>query len=289
LSTTHAGAVVLTAETAKQFSGNVLVSPNPYLTFAYITQIFTTREKITSSIHPTAVIEGSIPEESNIEIGPFVYIANGASIGHGTRIESHVAIGKNVKIGKDCVIKAGVKIADGCVIGNRVILHPGAVVGADGFGLARAQHGWVKIEQTGVVRIGDDCEIGANTTVDCGAIEDTVLGNDVRLDNQIQIAHNVTIGNHTVIAGCTAVAGSTKIGANCLIGGGVGIVGHIEICDEVTIQAMALVTHSIKEPGSYSSVSPLQPTKQWRKNAVRVRQLDQIARKVNLLEKKLND
>jgi UDP-3-O-[3-hydroxymyristoyl] glucosamine N-acyltransferase len=170
-----------------------------------------------------------------------------------------------------------------------VILHPGAVVGADGFGLARAQHGWVKIEQTGVVRIGDDCEIGANTTVDCGAIEDTVLGNDVRLDNQIQIAHNVTIGNHTVIAGCTAVAGSTKIGANCLIGGGVGIVGHIEICDEVTIQAMALVTHSIKEPGSYSSVSPLQPTKQWRKNAVRVRQLDQIARKVNLLEKKLND
>ncbi len=293
LSETQAGAVILTAKMAEHFTGNVLISENPYVTFAYVAQQFQKSmeqsNSNTKSIHTTAAIDDDAVVAAGVGVGPLTVIGQGARIASGTEIASHVSIGDDVKIGRDCVIKAGVKIESGCVLGDRVIVHPGAVIGADGFGLARDHHGWVKIPQTGVVEIGDDCEIGANTTIDCGAIENTVLGKDVRLDNQIQIGHNVVIGDHTVIAGCTAVAGSAEIGKNCMIGGGVGIVGHIKICDGVTIQAMALVTHTINEAGSYSSVSPLQPTQLWRKNAVRARQLDKIARKVNQLEKKIND
>ena len=289
LSNTDAGVVILTEELAKEFQGNALISHNPYVTFAYIAQHFAAQHKPEPKIHATAVIAESAQVAENVSIGAYSVIGPNTQIKPGTVIENHVSIGADVTIGADCFIKSGVKIESGCELGDRVILHPGAVIGADGFGLARDKHKWVKIPQTGVVILGDDSEVGANTTIDCGAIENTIIGNDVKLDNQIQIGHNVVIGDHTVIAGCTAVAGSAKIGANCLIGGGVGIVGHIEICDGVTVQAMALVTHSINAPGSYSSVPPLQPTKQWRKNAVRTRQLDQMARKINQLEKKLND
>jgi len=154
------------------------------------------------------------------------------------------------------------------------------VIGADGFGIAPSSAGWTKVPQLGGVRIGDDCEIGANTTIDRGAIEDTVLEEDVRLDNQIQIGHNVRIGAHTAMAGCAAVAGSTRIGRWCLIGGAAGIVGHLEVCDRVTITAMSLVTRSIREPGEYSSGTPLQPRRQWRRNAARFGQLDALARSV---------
>lgn len=289
LNKSAAGVVILTEEMAKEFNGNALISANPYVTFAYVAQHFAASEKQAPVFHKTAVIDDSTNVAKEVAIGAYTVIGTNCQIGQGTVIHNHVSIGDNVKIGRDCVIKSGVKIESGCELGDRVIIHPGAVIGADGFGMARDQHQWVKIPQTGVVILGDDCEVGANTTIDCGAIENTVLGKDVKLDNQIQIGHNVVIGDHTVIAGCSAVAGSAKIGKNCLIGGGVGIVGHIEICDGVTIQAMALVTHSIKEPGSYSSVAPLQPTRKWRKNAARARQLDKIARKVNQLEKKLND
>jgi len=293
LHTTHAGAVILSPEMAKKYDGNALIAKDPYLTFAYIAQLIESLnkplQKSKPSIHSTAVVETIEPLETSIVIGPFSYIAEGVAIGAGTVIGSHVSIGYGVRIGENCEIKAGVKIEADCLLGDRVVVHSNAVIGADGFGLARGKQGWVKIPQSGGVQIGDDCEIGANTTIDCGAIEDTILGRDVRLDNQIQIGHNVIIGDHTVIAGCTAVAGSAEIGANCLIGGGVGVVGHIKICDGTTVQAMALVTHSIKKPGSYSSVSPLQPTKQWQKNAVRAKQLDKIVRKVNQLERKLND
>jgi len=293
LESTQAGAVILNSEMATKYHGNALITEDPYLCFAYIAQLFEQlRAQINNqkpNIHPSVVTELTEPLDDSISIGPLSYIAANVKIGTGTIVESHVSIGKGVQLGKNCHIKTGARVAAGCQIGDRVMLHPGVVIGADGFGLARGQQGWVKIPQTGVVQIGDDCEIGANTTIDRGAIEDTVLGKDVRLDNQIQIGHNVIIGDHTVIAGCTAVAGSAEIGKNCLIGGGVGIVGHIKICDGVTVQAMALVTHSIKKPGSYSSVSPLQPTKQWQKNAVRAKQLDKIARKVNQLERKIND
>jgi UDP-3-O-[3-hydroxymyristoyl] glucosamine N-acyltransferase len=289
LSSTQAGAVILSAAVADQFTGNALLADDPYVTFAKVATLFADAELAPLEQHPSAVVAASAELTGPVGIGPLAVIGESSRIGAGTRIANHVSIAEDVQIGKDCQIKAGAKIEAGCRLGDRVIVHPGAVIGADGFGLARDQNGWVKIPQTGVVVIGDDCEIGANTTIDCGAIDNTVLGNDVRLDNQIQIGHNVVIGDHTVIAGCTAVAGSAVIGKNCMIGGCVGVVGHISICDGVTIQAMALVTHSIKEPGSYSSASPLQKTADWRKNAVRTRQLDKLARKIIQLEKKIND
>lgn len=293
LKSTQAGAVVLSTKAAEHFAGNALISDNPYVTFAHVARLFFAENNRAlnqvNEIDSTAVISEQATLGHNLAIGPLTVIAEAVEIKDNCIIESHVSIGRGVKLGQDCVIKSGVIIEPGTVIGDRVIIHPGAVIGADGFGLARDVEGWVKIPQTGIVEIGDDCEIGANTTIDCGAIENTRLGCDVRLDNQIQIGHNVQIGDHTVIAGCTAVAGSAKIGKNCFIGGGVGIVGHIEICDRVTIQAMALVTHSITNPDSYSSVAPLQPTNQWRRNAVRAKQLDQLAKRVKQLERKLND
>jgi UDP-3-O-[3-hydroxymyristoyl] glucosamine N-acyltransferase len=166
-----------------------------------------------------------------------------------------------------------------------VLVHPGAVIGADGFGLAFERDHWIKVPQLGGVVIGDDCEIGANTTIDRGALGDTVLGDDVRLDNQIQIAHNVAIGSHTAMAGCSAIAGSTTIGQYCLIGGSAGILGHLTIADRVTVHAMSLVTHSIREAGEYTSGTPIQPNRQWRRNAARFKHLDAIARRVDAIEK----
>ena len=172
-------------------------------------------------------------------------------------------------------------------LGRRVLVHPGVVIGADGFGLAFDKDHWLKVPQLGGVVIGDDCEIGANTTIDRGALEDTVLEEDVRLDNQIQIAHNVRIGAHTAMAGCSAVAGSATIGRYCLVGGGAGILGHITVADKVTITSMTLVTHSIREPGEYSSGTPIHDNRTWRRNAARFKHLDELARRVQALEKDL--
>jgi UDP-3-O-[3-hydroxymyristoyl] glucosamine N-acyltransferase len=192
-------------------------------------------------------------------------------------------------IGDDCQVGAGselvarVTLVTRVRLGERVRVHPGAVLGAEGFGLAMDEGHWIKVPQLGGVAIGDDCEIGANTTIDRGAIDDTVLEEDVRLDNQIQIGHNVRIGAHTAMAGCVAIAGSTRIGRYCLIGGGVGMVGHIDICDKVLVTARSLVTHSITEPGEYSSGTPIQPSREWRRNAARFKHLDELARKINAL------
>lgn len=285
LKTTQAGIVIVSNNDSQNYQGNKLVAKDPYLAFAKISSLFQKNQTRYSGIHQTAIIAESASIEEAVNIAPYCVIGENTKIGKGTILESHVIIGDDCSLGSDCVIKSHVTIASECQIGNRVIVHPGVVIGADGFGLARDNHGWIKVPQLGAVKIGDDCEIGANTTIDRGTLSDTILENDVRLDNQIQIAHNVYIGAHTVMAGCSAVAGSAKIGSNCLIGGGVGIVGHIEICDNVTLQSMALVTHSIKKAGSYSSVSPIQETKDWRKSAVRIKQLDKIARKLSNLEK----
>ncbi|MEO7066086.1 MAG: UDP-3-O-(3-hydroxymyristoyl)glucosamine N-acyltransferase, partial [Rhodanobacter sp.] len=183
---------------------------------------------------------------------------------------------------------ARVTLVTRVTLGQRVLIHPGAVIGADGFGLAFDQDHWIKLPQLGGVRIGDDCEIGANTTIDRGALEDTVLEEDVRLDNQIQIAHNVHIGAHTAMAGCAAVAGSARIGRYCMIGGNAGVLGHLELADRVTITAKSLVTHSIHEAGEYSSGTPLQENQQWRKNAARFKHLDEHVRQLMALEKDSN-
>lgn len=285
LQTTKAGIVIVSEVPSQKFKGNVLIAADPYVAFAKIASLFQNKNNSFTGIHATVIQSDSAIIENNVTIGPYCIIGENTTIKQGTVLEAHVTIGDNCQIGENCTIKPNVVILYDCSIGNRVILHPGAIIGADGFGLARDKQGWIKVPQLGAVQIGDDCEIGANTTIDRGTLDDTILENDVRLDNQIQIAHNVYIGEHTVMAGCSAIAGSAKIGKNCLIGGGVGIIGHIEVCDGVTLQSMALVTHSIKKPGSYSSVSPIQETKDWRRSAVRIKQLDKIAKRLAVLEK----
>ncbi|MBL4772714.1 MAG: UDP-3-O-(3-hydroxymyristoyl)glucosamine N-acyltransferase [Alcanivoracaceae bacterium] len=288
LKTTKAGIIIVAKEESDGFQGNILIAADPYLAFAKIATLFQNNETSFSGIHETVVIASTAIIDKNVTIGPYCIIGDNTNIKKGTCLEARVTIGNNCIIGIDCRLKANVVISSDCVLGDRVMIHPGAIIGADGFGLARDKNGWIKVPQLGAVRIGDDCEIGANTTIDRGTLDDTILERDVRLDNQIQIAHNVHIGEHTVMAGCSAAAGSAKIGKNCLIGGGVGILGHLQVCDNVTLQSMALVTHSIKKPGSYSSVSPMQETREWRKSAVRIRQLDKIAKRLASLEKKLN-
>jgi UDP-3-O-[3-hydroxymyristoyl] glucosamine N-acyltransferase len=189
-------------------------------------------------------------------------------------------IGAGVAIGEGTRLNARVTIYDGCSVGARCVLHSGVVIGADGFGMARDAGRWVKIPQVGSVRIGDDVEIGANTTIDRGALDDTVIEDGVKLDNQIQIAHNCVIGAHTVIAGCTGISGSVTVGKHCMIGGGVGLVGHISICDHVTISGFSLITKSITEPGTYTSGLPFMPHAEWLRNAVHLRRLGEMAREL---------
>ena len=289
LQQTKAGIVLLADKDKNEYGGNCLISENPYVDFAKIATLFQNTQTNFKGIHATAIIAQSAKIAENVSIGAYCIVGENSEIGHNSRLEAHVTIGNNCKIGNNCQIKANVVISYDCQIGNRVILHQGAIIGGDGFGLARDKEKWIKVPQLGAVQIGDDCEIGANTTIDRGTLDDTILEHDVHLDNQIQIAHNVHIGAHTVMAGCSAVAGSAKIGKNCFIGGGVGILGHLQVCDNVTLQSMALVTHSIRKAGSYSSITPLQKTEDWRKNAVRFKHLDKLARKLYKLEKQNND
>jgi UDP-3-O-[3-hydroxymyristoyl] glucosamine N-acyltransferase len=207
---------------------------------------------------------------------------------------THCIVGRDCIVGAQSRLVARVTLVQDVRLGRRVLVHPGAVLGADGFGLAFErdapdQGHWIKVPQLGGVVIGDDCEIGANTTIDRGALGDTVLEEDVRLDNQIQIAHNVHIGAHTALAGCAAVAGSASIGRYCLIGGSAGILGHLSITDRVTVTAMSLVTHSIREPGEYSSGTPIQSNRQWRRNAARFKHLDEIVRRLGGAGKEPSD
>ncbi len=211
------------------------------------------------------------------------------SIGAGVQIAGGCYIGAGSTIGADSRVSANVVICHGVTIGERVNIAPGAVIGSDGFGLANEDGKWINVPQLGSVRIGDDVDIGANTTIDRGALEDTVLEEGVRLDNQIQVAHNVHIGAHTAIAGCVGISGSARIGKHCMIGGGAGIVGHLEIADNVVITGMTMVTRSISRPGVYSSGVPAQDNDSWNRNYARLRQLDKLARKVQKLERSLGE
>lgn len=280
-----ASAVVMRAADSESYAGTALVADDPYVAFAKIAALFDPLPPPQPGIHASAVVDGRAQVDPGAQIGPFV------SIGAGSRIAAGVVVGPGCVIGEDCEIGEGSTLVARVVLvrrvrlGRRVMVHPGAVIGADGFGLAMDAGQWIKVPQQGGVSIGDDCEIGANTTIDRGAIEDTVLEEDVRLDNQIQIGHNVRIGAHTAMAGCSAVAGSASIGRYCLIGGGAGVLGHLELCDRVMVTAMSLVTHSIKEPGEYSSGTPLMTNREWRKSAARFKQLDALARRMPAADK----
>jgi len=279
LATTRAGAVILGPGDRDAASMPRIVSDNPYAYYAKTVSLFHPEEAARPGIHPFAQIDGSANVDAYAEIGAFVVIGPRASVARGARIGSHCVIGEDAAIGEGTRLHPRVTVYAGCRVGARCVVHSGAVIGADGFGMAREAGRWLKIPQVGGVRIGDDVEIGANTTIDRGALDDTVIEDGVKLDNQIQVAHNCVIGAHTVIAGCTGISGSVTIGKNCMIGGGVGIVGHISICDRVTISGMTFVTKSITEPGTYTSGLPFMPHAQWLRNAAQLRHLDEIARR----------
>ena len=285
LAGTRAAVVVSRAEHASGCPVPVLIAGDPYLAYAKIAALFEATPAARPGVHSAAVVEPGARIAATASIGPFCAIASDAMIEDGAVLGPHCVIGEGCVVGAQSRLVSNVTLVARVRLGKRVLIHPGAVLGADGFGIADDHGQWVKVPQLGGVRVGDDCEIGANTTIDRGALEDTLLEEDVRLDNQIQIGHNVVIGAHTAMAGCSAVAGSARIGRHCLVGGGAGVLGHLTITDRVTITAMTLVTHSIDAPGDYSSGVPIQENRQWRKNATRFKHLDELARRVAALEK----
>lgn len=289
LNETHAGAVIVATGLGSELSTNVIEAADPYVAYAKAASLLYPDLISESGIHPTAWIDPTAVVADNVSIGPHVTIDKSVVIESGVSISAGSVIEPNVFIGENCRIKANVTLCHNVQIGQRVIIHPGAVIGADGFGIANDNGKWIKVPQIGRVVIGNDVEIGANTTIDRGAIEDTFIADGVKLDNQIQIAHNVIIGEHTVIAGCVGIAGSTRIGKYCAIGGGTGISGHLDIADGVQLTGMTMVTKSITESGVFSSGIPVEPTKQWHKNVVRYRQMDKLFERVKLLEKHIKD
>ena len=286
LATTKASAVILTSDNAANFAGNCVIVAQPYLAYARISSWFDLSPVKLGSIHPSAVIDPTAVLGDNVYIGPNVVVEMNAFIGAGCHIAANSFIGARSSIGANGYIAANVSIYHDVRIGCKVRIHSSAVIGADGFGIAPRQDGsWEKIYQIGGVVIGDDVEIGACTTIDRVALADTILGDGVKLDNHVQIAHNAVVGDHTAIASYSGLAGSAKIGRNCIMAGDVCIVGHVTVCDNVQLTARTLVTKSISEPGSYSSgAMPLMTTTEWRKNSVRIGQLDRLARRVKKLE-----
>ncbi|MEX1034046.1 MAG: UDP-3-O-(3-hydroxymyristoyl)glucosamine N-acyltransferase [Cellvibrionaceae bacterium] len=284
LATTCASAVILAPEHAADFTGNALLVDNPYYGYARLTALFVKKREHDAGVHPTAVIAPNTTLAEAVVIGPNVTIESNVMIGEGTVVGAGTYIGENCTVGPFSELHPNVSIHHGTVIGRNAILHSGVVIGADGFGFAPNGDTWTKIYHLANVRIGDDVELGAGTCVDRGALSDTVIADGVKIDNMVQIAHGVTIGAHTVIAGCTAIAGSTEIGSHCVIAGGVGIVGHIKIAEKVTVTAMTLVTKSITEPGSYSSGTPMTTSREWRKQATRFGQLEQLSQRLKTLE-----
>jgi UDP-3-O-[3-hydroxymyristoyl] glucosamine N-acyltransferase len=289
LAGTGASALILAPADAAECRVPALVTANPYLLYARVATLLAPPPPARSGVHPAAHVDPAAQVAMDAWVGPGAVVEAGAEVASRASIGPNCTVMEGAKVGEGSRLVANVILCHHVSLGKRALLHPGAVIGADGFGIAPDKAGWVKVPQLGSVRIGDDVEIGANTTVDRGALEDTVIEDGVKLDNQIQVAHNVRIGAHTAVAGCTAIAGSAVIGKRCMIAGGAGITGHIEICDDVTVTAMTLVSHSITEPGVYSGSLPVDTQKQWRKNSVRFRQLDAMARRLAELEKKLKE
>jgi UDP-3-O-[3-hydroxymyristoyl] glucosamine N-acyltransferase len=283
LATTRAGAVIVGRGDSALASVPRIVSDNPYAYYARTVALFHPEPAVVPGIHPTAQVDPSARVDALAQVGPYAVVGARAVVARGASIGAHASLGADASIGEATRLHPGVTVYERCRIGARCIVHSGAVIGADGFGMARDAGRWIKIPQVGAVRIGDDVEIGANTTIDRGALDDTVIEEGVKLDNQIQVAHNCVIGAHTVIAGCTGISGSVSIGRHCMIGGGVGIVGHISICDHVTISGMTLVAKPITQPGTYTSGLPMMPHAQWLKNAALLRRLDRIAGRARAL------
>lgn len=287
---TRAAAVVLTeADSAliDAYAGARIITSNPYAWFAHGATWFARQRAVHPpiGIHPSAVVHDGASVDASASIGPLVCIEEGASVGAGCVIGSGSFIGRFASVGENTLFHARASLLEGCEIGARGIVHTGAVIGADGFGFANEGGAWVKIAQTGRVIIGNDVEIGANTTIDRGALADTVIEDGVKLDNQIQIAHNCHIGAHTAMAACAGIAGSTRIGKHCSIGGAAMIAGHLLIADRVHVSSGSLVMHSIAEPGQFTGFYPVTKHANWEKSAVLVRNLPAMREKIRELEK----
>ena len=284
LAATRATAVVLEATAAAECPVAALVARNPYATYARIAQLLYPARSVRPGRHPSAVVEDGAVVDPSAWIGAQAFVANGAVVGPGAFVGPGSILLEGASVGKDTQLVARVTLCEGVRIGRRCMLHPGVVVGADGFGQAPEAGHYVKVPQVGSVAIGDDVEVGANTTIDRGAIGDTVIGDGVKIDNQVQIGHNVHVGEHTVIAGCAGISGSAVIGRRCMIGGMVGIVGHLEICDDVALTGRTMVSSSIRQPGVYSSALSADEARRFRRNAARFQKLDELARRVRRLE-----
>lgn len=285
LADTRAAAVILDPKLAADCPVATLLSPNPYALYARIATLLHPEPRFEPGVHARAAVDAEAAVDPSASVAAGAVIERGARIGARARIGPGSVVMEGATVGEDTRLAAHVTLYRGVSIGARCLLHAGVVIGADGFGLAPDRAGWVKVPQLGSVRVGDDVEIGANTTIDRGAIDDTVIEEGVRLDNQIQIGHNVRVGAHTAIAGCTGVSGSTTIGKRCLIAGMVGIAGHLEICDDVVVTGRTFVNSSIREKGTYSGGLPMDDAKRWRRNSARFRQLDKLARRVNELSR----
>lgn len=286
LADTRAAAVLLHPSHADDCPTACLTLDNPYLGYARLSALFDPLAlRDSQGIHSSAMLGDNVSLGEDVQIGPQTVIEDDVSLGDRVIIGPGCVVGAGSVIGNDTRLHANVSVYHGVVIGKRAILHSGCVIGADGFGFAHDGSRWHKIAQLGGVILGDDVEVGSCSSIDRGALGDTVIGNDVKIDSQVQIAHNVQIGDHSALAGCVGIAGSTKVGRNCMLGGGVGLSGHLTICDGVQVTGMSLVTNSIHQPGVYSSGTGAMSNAQWRKNAVRFKQLDDIAKRLARLEK----
>jgi UDP-3-O-[3-hydroxymyristoyl] glucosamine N-acyltransferase len=292
IATTQAAALIVSPalEAAAAERGPCIVTDDPYLYFAHLTQWWRAQQRQaqaatiddSAQIHPTAQIG------HGVDIGPLVVVLAGAEVGDGVVLGAHAVVGLNARIGANSRLAPHVTVGEDCSLGERCVVHAGVVIGADGFGFAPHQGQWIKIEQLGAVRIGNDVEIGANTCIDRGALDDTVIEDGVKLDNLIQIGHNVRIGAHTAMAGCVGVAGSATIGAHCTVGGGAVILGHLQLADRVNISAASVVTRSINQPGHYSGIFPIDDNASWEKNAASLKQLNRLRQRLAALERSLS-
>lgn len=289
LAGTRAAVVILAEEHADDAPCTALIAANPYAAYARIADHLHPPAPVVPGIHPRASIADGVNVPASAHIGACAVVEAGATLGERAFIGPGCVVGREASLGDDCRLVANVTVCDRVVLGARVLVHPGTVIGSDGFGIAQDGERWIKVPQVGGVRVGNDVEIGAATTIDRGAVEDTVIEEGVKLDNQIQVAHNVIIGAHTVIAACSGISGSTRIGKRCMIAGAVGFVGHLDIADDVIVTGQTMVNRSIPEAGVYSSALPMDEAVRWRRNSARFRQLDDMARRLKALEKKTRE
>ena len=285
LQSTSASAVIVPPKFAGDTTLPRIVHPNSYAYYARVVQLLNPAEARPRGVHPSAVVHSVVPP--SVSVGENVVLGKDVELGENVTLYPGCVVGDGVSIGDDSVLYPNVVVYRACKIGKRAIVQAGAVIGSDGFGFAKEGDSWVKIPQIGRVVIGDDVEIGANTSIDRGALDDTIIGDGVKLDNQIQIAHNVVIGQHTAMAGCVGVAGSTRIGQRCTVGGAGMIVGHLELADDVHVSAGTMVTKSLRHPGQYTSIFPLESHAEWLQNASQIKRLAKLAERVSELEKKL--